>query len=269
MTDKKDPGLVAIAGDWHGNVPWGRRVISHAASILLHDGPRILLQAGDFGVWLRPGERNAYTTAAGREVERDNFLDELEKALAEHDMELWFADGNHENHPLLRELTAENPYITPHIRYLERGTRWKWHNLTWVACGGAVSVDKLLRTEGKDWFREEEITLTDRFAVTDPGYADVLLSHDCPSWVPLKMFTPTPEPWKPQIPKANAHREGMAEIAAELNLSWIFHGHYHQYADQFLSVPWGECRVVSLDTDGREGNWGILNLKMMTWEPNG
>src|SRR6266705_223590 len=262
MNDK-DPGLVAICGEWHGNARWGREVIKQISTLLPIWQKKIILQAGDFGVWDPPGEVKWHWD--GKEKVRDSYLTEIENALAHANAELWFVDGNHENHPLLAELTRDGPYLTPHIKHLSRGTRWKWHGLSWLALGGAVSVDKNQRREGISWFPEEEITLEQVGKVIREGKTDVLLSHDAPSWVPLELGTP-PRQWESQILFAEAHRALMSDICLSVQPSLIFHGHYHVPANQFLSAPWGECRVISLDTDGTSGNWGLLNLESMTWE---
>jgi hypothetical protein len=261
-TGTDEPGLIIIAGDWHGNERWGKTVIREAGELLLP--PRIILQAGDFGVWHPPGE--VKWKWGEEEMVRDSYLTEIENALADADTELWFADGNHENHPLIAELTRDSPYLTPHIRHLSRGERWEWHGKKWLALGGAVSVDKNLRRAGISWHPEEEITDEQKEKVIRDGKADVLLSHDCPGWVPLNLDPDPPKAWLSQIPFAEAHREVMSEICDVVQPSWIFHGHYHISANQFLSVPWGACRVISLDTDDTEGNRGLLNLTTMTWE---
>ena len=261
-----DPGLVAICGDWHGNTRWGWNVIREARKLLPRWQKAIILQAGDFGVWHPPGEVKWFW--GGEEMVRDSYLTEVENALADADMELWFIDGNHENHPLIAELTKDSPYLTPHIKHLARGTRWEWHGKKWLALGGAVSVDKNLRRAGISWHLEEAITQEQKEQVIREGKADVLLSHDAPSWVSLNLNPDVPKAWESQIPFAEVHRELVSEICDTVQPSWIFHGHYHIPGNQFLSVPWGECKVISLDMDGTSGNWGILNLTMMSWEGN-
>src|SRR5882724_248316 len=269
--DDKDPGLVAICGDWHGNARWGREVIKQISTLLPIWQKKIILQAGDFGVWDPPGEvKVKFPSWSNRflfeEAVRDSYLTEIENALAHANAELWFIDGNHEDHPLLAELTRDSPWITPHIKHLSRGSRWEWHGKKWLALGGAVSVDKNLRVAGISWHPEEAITQEQKEKVIREGKADVLLSNDAPAWVPLNLNPDIPKAWLPQIPFAEAHRKLMSEICESVQPSWIFHGHYHIPANQFLSVPWGECRVVSLDMNGETGNWGLLNLESMTWE---
>ena len=102
---------------------------------------RIVLHFGDFGIW--PG------VAGGR------YLDAVGAALDRVGAQLWFVDGNHEDFGQLAQLAAAivpdgRNEIRPNILHLPRGYRWEWHGLTWLACGGGVSLDKAGRTEGID-----------------------------------------------------------------------------------------------------------------------
>lgn len=261
-----DPGFVGVMGDVHANTLWTVSAIKQICKRLEGEKEKIILQAGDFGVWAPPGmEKWAF---AGVERMRRTFLTEADDVLTANDAELWFADGNHENHPLLRELRERSEWgkhdgwITPRVRWLMRGTRWEWNGKTWLALGGAVSVDKNLRNEGIDWFPEEEITDEQEILAITGGPADVLLSHDAPASVPLYLGTP-PQLWLPMIPKAEAHRERLQRVCEAVEPRWIFHGHYHKPGDHMLSSG---CRAISLDMDGQQGNWGILDTGTMEWE---
>ncbi len=137
-----------MAGDWHGNTRWARDVIQQAGSLLAAETGRTILHLGDFGVW-PSGSGNAY-------------LFGVEAALRRAAIRLCFVDGNHEAHDRLDALHQEIPgkpvHVTPRIWHLPRGYRWQWHGRTWLACGGGVSLDKVIRTEGVDWWPQEEIT---------------------------------------------------------------------------------------------------------------
>jgi hypothetical protein len=260
-----DPDFVGVMGDVHANTLWTVSAIKQICKRLEGEKDKIILQAGDFGVWSPPGDET--WVFAGIERSRQSYLSAVDDALQENDAVLQFIDGNHENHPLLHELAEQGNYgqIAPRIRWLPRGSRWSWHGKTWLALGGAVSVDKLLRTEGVDWFPQEEITDEQEALAVTGGHADVLLCHDAPASVPLHLGTP-PQPWLPMIPKAEDHRERLQRVCEAVKPSWIFHGHYHKPGDHELETAWGYCRAISLDMDGTQGNWGILNTGTMEWE---
>lgn len=236
--------IIAIAGDWHGNESWARRVITAA-----REQAGIILQAGDFGVWDR-----AYLAA-------------LDDALGS--ARLWFCEGNHEDYELLAELAGDQPYedtwITPKIRWLRRGTRWAQDGRTWLALGGAVSVDKLLRTPGRDWFPGETVTREDMEKAM-AGPADVLLSHDAPVSAPLELQRPAPRLWQPMLPAAERHRELLEEVCQATGPAHVFHGHYHRSGRQLVTAPWGDCTFTALDMDGEPRNWGLLDTGTMEWE---
>ena len=98
--------------------------------------------------------------------------------------------------------------------------------------------------------------------ITADGPADVILSHDAPSSEPLYLGTP-PREWLPMIPRAEAHREKMERICAEVKPSYIFHGHYHQAKTGTVQAPWGSYEYTALDMDGSSHNWGILDTRTM------
>lgn len=247
-----DPGLTGVIGDVHANTLWTVSAIKQICKRLEGEKEKIILQAGDFGVW-----------------RGSTFIPQVSNALKDHGAQLWFADGNHEDFPWLRKLQEDSEWgqrwITPRIKWLTRGSRWEWHGKTWLALGGAVSVDKNLRTEGTDWFPEEEITDGQEAAAIAGGPADVLLSHDAPTDIPLSLGVPSLE-WLPMIPRAEAHRERLQRVCEAVKPSWIFHGHYHTPGDRVFRAKWGQCSAISLDCDGRQGNWGILDTRTMEWE---
>jgi hypothetical protein len=269
------PKLVAVAGDWHKNERWALKVIPQMAAQLAGEDRKIILQLGDFGVW----REHAEYKWMGKTYYRQTYLEALTEKLEEADAELWFVDGNHEDHPYLKELALEYEmqfgkavrdfefaedygWITPRIRWLPRGKRWQWHGKTWLALGGATSVDKNQRIEGRSWFPEEEITDDEETMVIMEGRTNVLLSHDAPSSEPLNLQAP-PAEWVPMIAKAEAHRGRLERICAAVRPSHIFHGHYHRMKTGGVQAPWGNYSYVALDMDGTAYNWGILDTETM------
>lgn len=57
--------------------------------------------------------------------------------------------------------------------------------------GGAYSIDHALRTEGVDWWRDEELTISQLHTLIDV-YSEVkprvMITHDCPTQVAWDMF---------------------------------------------------------------------------------
>src|SRR4051794_33733627 len=85
-----DPGRVLVAGDWHGDTRWARGVADLLPALLPDERPRRIVHVGDFGIW--PGRAGL------------DYLLAVTAALAEVNGELWFVDGNHEDHSELARL---------------------------------------------------------------------------------------------------------------------------------------------------------------------
>jgi len=98
---------------------------------------------------------------------------------------LYFIDGNHERFPSLNALKEDENqmgYVSEHIRHLKRGRIYNIQGKKILTIGGADSIDKLRRTEGLSWWKDEAITDED-VARVEPGYYDYVLTHCCPSHI--------------------------------------------------------------------------------------
>jgi len=250
------PARIGVAGDWHGNTGWAVRAIRRICAQLPGDGPRIVLHLGDFGIW--PDRRGT------------EFLARTDAALADAGAQLWFVDGNHEDHGMLGRLTpgpdGRSP-VTGRIWHLPRGYRWQWHGRRWLALGGAVSLDRAERTAGRDWFADEEISAGQAAAAVAGGRADVLVSHDCPAGIE-HAFTAVPPAWsRSDVARSERHRERLAGVAAAVRPAVLLHGHLHEYYQRTVDLGWGPVAVTGLDCDNaQQGNWGILDVTSLRWE---
>lgn len=250
------PGLVAVAGDWHRNGKWAVSVLRDACGALAAEERKIILQLGDFGIWR--GQAGV------------DYLIELDDALAELDATLFFLDGNHEDHKLLADITARSGKagqptpVGPRIFHLPRGMRWSWHGRTWLALGGAASVDRAARTEGVRWFREEEITLLQAALALAPGTADVMLTHECPRRACERLPLGPPPPWW-DLEVSRKHQEFLDRVIAEAEPSRVYHGHMHLAYEGTFGYPHGDVRIRGLGCDGQDGNWGICDTRTMSW----
>lgn len=229
-----------LAGDWHGNAAWAVRCIEHAAE----NGADVILQLGDFGFWnFTNGETITY-------------LETMHAALDAAEIELYWIDGNHENHDLIAFYARDRvPWSLPtygRIVHLPRGFRWQWWDQTWMALGGAHSVDSFSRTEGRSWWPAEHLSEED-VAYASQGKVDVLVAHDCPAGVNIPGIYP-PGVGKQEWPlnelvRAEEHRESVRRVVQATQPSRLFHGHYHRY---YRSVSWdydSPMAVIGLDCD--------------------
>src|SRR6184192_146938 len=114
-----------LAGDWHGSFQQAEKVIRHAKELELDT----IFQVGDFGIWNNDKP----------------FLNQMQHLLGQWDIQLLFIDGNHENFEMLYQkkiLDDGTRYVRDNITYVPRGYRWDWKGLSFLALGGAASIDR-------------------------------------------------------------------------------------------------------------------------------
>lgn len=238
------PEKVLVAGDWHVNLDWALEVVDELPELLPEESPRLILHAGDFGVFAH--------------WKSEHFLNELDTALAEADAQLLFVDGNHEDTTHLRSYvrgagTRDAVAIRERIAWLRRGYRWSWHGRTWLALGGGVSVDRVMRTRGVDWWPQEQITAAQVKRVIADGPADVMLCHDAPSSVPLAL--PEPPNWwhVDDLRRSQRHREVLQSVVDQVRPAYLIHGHYHLYHHTEVPMAHGMVTVTGFDRDQKPG----------------
>lgn len=230
-----DPTGVVLLGDIHGSYLESRLAIS-----LAHEyGTKVVVQLGDFGIWA--GDYGKH------------FISNLHAELEKNDMMLYFVDGNHENFPLLYTypiVTDGTRPITDRIVHLPRGFRWTWNDVTFLALGGAHSVDRQMRKEGVDWWPEEHITDADITTASAGGRVDIMITHDSPHSAlnrvvddPMSAFR-----WpESELATARWHRMQLDQVVKAVSPYFIFHGHYHTYLwSQFATEAGHRCDVVGL-----------------------
>jgi hypothetical protein len=250
-----EPGRIVVAGDWHANTRWAEHVIAKAGELLKDEALKIILHLGDFGIW-----RDA-----------EGYIDRVSRALEDAGVVIWFIDGNHEDFPFLKILRGDRWGIASidrlwRIFHIPRGQRWYWYDKTWLAIGGAVSVDRACRTEGTSWFPEEAITEEQATRAIADGHADVLVSHDCPSGVPIT-FPPPPRAWSQwDLDNSELHRQRLQRIVDAVKPSHVMHGHLHMGYARTCDFGYGPVEVTGLNMDGERLNYAMLDTRTMTWE---
>lgn len=234
---------ILMLGDTHGDTAW----IRHACRIAQNNGCEKIVQLGDFGYWphFPDGIR---------------FLDKVSRDVSEAGLKLYWVDGNHENHDMIREMVEAIPppwtepfRLKPNLYYLPRGYTWEWDNVRFLALGGAFSVDKEYRTPGSSWWAGETITDTDVERACAAGKVDVMVTHDCPR----EASAIDPDgPWgrqKDRWPESIGNMTRISMVCDAAQPSKLFHGHHHRRYDDLLTVgnPPMTMRVHGL---GREGD---------------
>ena len=256
--------LVGFAGDWHGNTAWAQSCLkmfaSHAVTQVYH--------VGDFGVWPGP--------------EGEKFLRRTAKVADSFGQTLYIVLGNHENYDRVARMDlGEDGWLTlpayPALKFAPRAHAWQdAEGVTFAALGGAGSIDRDLREEGKTWWRAEEITDADvaafvalpRVTAAAGDYScavDIMLSHEAPAGLsrgggPLPTFV-TPEVlhdcWQQRV-----RLRAAVEVARP---RWLIHGHWHQFIRDVLEgVTDGmqpfQTEVIGLDRDGAQENCIVADI---------
>lgn len=245
-----EPESVAVAGDWHGAGAWA----SHAIRQVLEYRPfEAIVQLGDFGLW--PGRGG------------QQYLDNLEKLLAELGMPMYVILGNHDDYDQLAELPLTDGVhvIRPHIIVLPRGYRWTWQGQTWLALGGAISIDRATRTAGVDWWWQEQITDADVDAAIAGGPADVMVCHDAPrgvpeldQWLAVNGVRLTPEIQM----DADFCRHQVRRVVDTVKPACLFHGHYHHRYDGELQGDGFTTAVTGLNCNGSTVKKNVIQVKL-------
>lgn len=227
--------MLALIGDLHTD--------RHAASNALYqiaDDPRItrVVQVGDLN--FLPG------FARG-----ERFLDEVNAVAAECGFVLEFIDGNHDNHEGLALLERDEMgrgVVREHIRHLPRGFRFELDDVSFLAFGGAVSVNRWMLTEGEDWWPGEVPTYREYHDAIEAGPADVIIAHERCITGPVRpnsMYIP------PEVQAdANANVRSMMSLARAVGASTYIHGHHHiRYHDEIDGL-----RIEGLGMNGASIN---------------
>ena len=232
---------ILMVGDLHGDTAALIKVLACAVD----KGADVIVQLGDFGFWPR--------VEFGRK-----FLRKAEARLAEVGLELWWVDGNHEDHQALATRRIESDgrrRVSDHVWHLPRGHRWMWGNTVWVAAGGAVSVDRYRGSEGKWWFPDEVLTDTEVDQIIDLGHADVIVAHDAPwgAGTLERLFSFDLPPSERQsswpvdrLEESDTHMRRVGRLVDGVGAGRFFHGHLHVHYDDELAAPHGSVEIRGL-----------------------
>ncbi len=228
-----------ILGDLHG---WPSAP-AHISSLVETLEPDEVWQCGDFGYW----PRMTYGP---------DFLDKMSGVGAP----IFFADGNHEDHDRL-DHDADRPYRVPGavgpIYHVPRGVVRVVNGKRILFMGGARSVDRVYRREGRSWFATELPTPTQFQRAKANGPVDVIISHDGPSIVDFGYPPHHLAPWPIQdLEISEITQRRMTDLGEAVRPKLWFHGHHHQAR----VTPFGEGTVYSLHEYAEPGWWQLLDL---------
>ena len=238
---------IYITGDTHGDFdihklaagrwPEGRKLTKDD----------VLIIAGDFGLVFSSYED---------ETER-YWLDWLDEC----PWTTLFIDGNHENFDRLYMLPCEERYggtvgvVRPSVFHLRRrGHVYTIADKRFWCFGGATSIDKKHRTEGRSWWFQEEPTDEQMaYGLSQieeyGGKFDYVVTHDCPSrvlyscWDKFGLHN--------SIDKITPGRAGryLEQVADLVSAKCWYFGHYHTDCSYECETEAGNMRFRAVYED--------------------
>ena len=224
-----------LLGDVHANYSW----MAFSLWKLHHENIEEVLQVGDFGI--------------GQTKYNQKFLKRTSKLAVHYGIKLRIVPGNHEDHNYITELIGDNndewAELMPNLFIAPRGLRWTWDDTSFVALGGAPSVDRGWRREDQadtldakyhHWFPGEMITEEDVDRVVAGGYADVMVAHDAPENVPTidARIKNNPHGFRADdLAYAAEGRSLMTRAFRGVSPRTFIHGHYHFLVDDMVPSP--------------------------------
>lgn len=213
---------VRFIGDVHGKFRQYKRII--------RDSPPSI-QVGDMGVGFY--KLYAGTIKADSNPPYDRMVEGNHR----------FIRGSHDNPSVCEE----------HRQWIRDGRQEVIDGAKLFFCGGALSVDRGYRTEGLDWWKDEELSspelgsLIEEYAEFKP---DVVVTHDCPESVANEMMSVR------NMTKFNDHSRTRVALDEMFNQHepqlWVF-GHWHRSADflmdgtRFICLAELEYRDIEME----------------------
>ncbi|MBF6358171.1 metallophosphoesterase [Nocardia higoensis] len=250
--EELQPSRVLLVGDLHANLHHTLHVIEHAK----REGAEAILQVGDV-VW---DMRDNFDRSP-------NYMDLVSEAASEAGIPFAFARGNHDNATKLAEYTDEHGCtaipVRPGLWYLPNGYRWVWSGVSFLALGGAHSVDKPWRRPHLEWWPGETITSSDALRACEGGPADVMICHDVPAGVHIPCIEGNPHGFPArEIEAAERNRRVLRAVVDVVRPSRIFSGHYHCRLTAELVGADYRATVDILDMDGTPLDRNTLKLDL-------
>lgn len=259
---KNETEQIAVAGDWHGHSMGASMSLEKVSEL---SDAQIILHLGDFGLW---------TGNSGRK-----YFFYVNKILTKLDHYLFVTLGNHENYDLLAKF-EDVPgmpgckFSPDHDRiiFFARGFDWEWNDKKFMSFGGANSIDRQFRTEGKDWWVGEQITDADVDAGISVGKVDVMFSHDAPYGIDI-LGSHRSNGWAfDAMLYSDESRKQLKRVSDVAQPSMLFHGHYHIPRNEMDTLrvdgeyEFYQINTICLDKELTVNNVGVLNVQTLDFQ---
>lgn len=199
--------MTAIVGDIHGN-------FSFLTSLLENDDIKNIIQLGDFGIGF-------YTNDIEKLLEMNERASSLKK-------NIYVIRGNHDNPSYFKgNHYYSNLKLLKDYEYLNI----EGYNILFI--GGAISVDRRIRSFEKDWWFNEKFYLDiNKIENLTP---DIVITHTAPNNAPPETWSDIVYEWNKRdvslYQELKDERYAVLKIYNELDkskLMYWFYGHFHK-----------------------------------------
>ncbi len=259
-----NPNLIAFIGDIHRSFT----ALEHTLTLALSTGATTIIQCGDY--WLYGDE--VPPQPPGHPDMAQKAQTTIEQACPPGiditEVDFRFIDGNHDNPDLLNPDTPHPIPISNNVTYMPRGTRARLAGVELLFLGGASSIDKQWRTEGLNWWPDENITESqaDRAitAATDPDQPpiDILVTHETTTEAFTALARDSEHAQdKAGEPAGDANRTHLTDVRDAATPRVHVHGHHHTR----FAAPVARVLDISLNKETRDGSVAILDTTDWSW----
>lgn len=244
---------IVIGGDTHGD----SNQIAYLFNVAKGNNCKLIIQVGDFGYW-------------PKSLRGQQYLEMINRLATKTKIDFYWLDGNHEDHNSLDKwrvgkftpidteyFTKKDHFSFPHLKYLPRGSKFDIDGCSFMAMGGAYSIDRYWEGRKKDvtWF-DNEIVDHELIESLPDEHVDVLLSHDMPQGL-LKW----PYNDKETISMiASNGRLSLDLLVKKVTPRFCFGGHHHFRAVYPVEHRDGHAEAHVLHCNGaKEKSWFIFD----------
>lgn len=198
------------AGDLHGDLDAIKHVDACASKI----DATAVVQVGDFGCLWLPGVDEYFQSRSSK-------------------IPWYTCGGNHENYDNWHKAPSYGTNMSkllPNVYWVHRGMCQIIEGKNHLFLGGAHSIDKHLRVEGKTWWKQEMPTYQELVTFSgalDSQKPDVVVTHDGPQDIVAQMGFD----WGSNLSR---DLQSILDNSDHSPANWYF-GHYHAF-EQVVSV---------------------------------
>lgn len=239
-----------ILGDVHGQ--WIDLGVTIAKALRKYPDITHVVQMGDLGYgW--PGTRPfKFSKAYFSPIKRDLNLSRQEARAFIDNIKFMWLDGNHEN---FNQLDLDGGAWQPGWTYMPRGSVLEIDGYRLMFFGGASSIDKSSRTEGRSWWPQESIKYGEIQRTLEKELEPVhaLFTHDHASTIPYSEKRYGID----DIACGKSDRQLLQVLIDTYKPKFHFFGHHHfGETGRVSDMEWTCCPIIESRTytiwDGKE-----------------